>query len=160
MIIIALGTSLGDKAANLREAASFLESIAEGGIQRSSIWETEPVGPSENLFYNAVVALRSELTPQALLHLLKEYEERAGRDLSAARWSDRVIDLDIIGYNGTVYVDADLEIPHPRYHDRLFVLEPLREVVPDWRDPETGNDLEALILRAAPLSLSKSAVKW
>ena len=160
MIVIALGTSLADKAANLRDAASFLESISDEPLIRSSIWETEPVGPSENLFYNAVVALRSDLTPSALLALLKDYEEQAGRDLSAERWSDRIIDLDIIGYNGQLYMDADLEIPHPRYNNRLFVLEPLREIDPDWTDPETCDGIDDLILRAAPLSLSKSTVKW
>ncbi|MCC5926492.1 MAG: 2-amino-4-hydroxy-6-hydroxymethyldihydropteridine diphosphokinase [Bacteroidetes bacterium] len=160
MIYIALGTSLADKAANLREAASFLESISEHKPVYSSIWETEPVGPSQHVFYNAVIGLRCDRTPSALLGLLKEYEEQAGRDLSAPRWSDRIIDLDIIGYNRTVYMDADLEIPHPRYKDRLFVLEPLREIAPDWTDPESGEHIDDLILRAVPLALSKSTVMW
>lgn len=160
MIYIALGTSLDDKAANLREAASFLRSIASKEPGFSSIWETAPVGPSSNTFLNAVAGLESHLSPSALLRSLKEYEEQAGRDLSAARWSDRIIDLDIIGYHGNMYLDADLEIPHPRYKDRLFVLYPLQEVCPGWTDPENGDHIDDLIGRAAPLPLSKSGIKW
>ncbi|KPP99150.1 MAG: 2-amino-4-hydroxy-6-hydroxymethyldihydropteridine diphosphokinase FolK [Bacteroidetes bacterium HLUCCA01] len=160
MIFIALGTSLDDKAANLREAASFLRTVSAGEPKFSSIWETAPVGPSSNTFLNAVAALESPLEPSALLRSVKEYEEQAGRNLSAARWSDRIIDLDIIGYHGRVYLDADLEIPHPRYRERLFVLCPLREVAPGWTDPENGDHIDTLIRNAAPLQLSKSRIKW
>lgn len=158
--VIALGSSSGNRLAHLRKALSYLETLSEGDVKTSSIWETDPVGQAENLFLNAVAGIETTLTPGALLRSLKRYEESAGRDLSAPRWSDRTIDLDIIACGTIVCVEADLEIPHPYYRERRFVLEPLREIYPFWTDPETGDSIDDLILRAPLLRLSKSALKW
>lgn len=160
MICIALGTSVGDKAENLKQALSFLSDFSDVAVKKSSIWETAPVGPSKNTFLNAVVFIESKLLPGKILQAIKVYEEQAGRDLMAPRWSDRIIDLDIIAYNRMIYVDENLEIPHKSYKDRLFVLKPLQEISPNWVDPETGDHIDEIIRRAAPLSLSKSPVKW
>jgi 2-amino-4-hydroxy-6-hydroxymethyldihydropteridine diphosphokinase len=158
--IIALGSSSGDKHIQLRKALNFLETLTEGDITTSSIWETDPVGPAENTFLNAVVRLETSLSPGALLRSLKKYEESAGRDLSAPKWSDRVIDLDIIAYGTHVCLESDLEIPHPMYRERLFVLEPLLEIQPAWTDPENGDSIDDIIRRAPALQLSKTSLKW
>lgn len=159
-VLIALGSSIGNKEQNLKNAQKFLDTISDGALKCSSIWETDPVGPSKNTFFNAVIALNYALTPAELIVKLKQHEENAGRDLHAERWSDRVIDLDIIAFGNKVYNDADLEIPHKLYKTRLFVLEPLREIFPNWIDPESGDHIVEIIQRAAPLRLSKTSVKW
>jgi 2-amino-4-hydroxy-6-hydroxymethyldihydropteridine diphosphokinase len=159
-VVIALGSSLDDKHSYLKNSLRFLKTILGENLQKSSIWETDPVGPSNNTFYNAVVLGETSLNPWELLKGLKKYEVEIGRDPKAIRWSDREIDLDIIAYGSTIYIDADLEIPHPRYIDRLFVLEPLREIAPNWLDPESGEHIENLIVRATPLRLSKTSLKW
>lgn len=159
-VVIALGSSLNDKHTYLKDALRFLETILGDDLKKSSIWETDPVGPSKNTFFNAVVVGETTLKPWELLDALKSHESETGRDTTAARWSDREIDLDIIAYGSTIYVGADLEIPHPRYIDRLFVLEPLREIAPNWLDLESGEHIENLIVRATPLRLSKTSLKW
>lgn len=161
MTIIALGTSLGNKKKNLSEAASFLRSLAaDNSLKQSSIWETDPVGPSEKTFFNAVIAMECDLPPNELLLALKAYETESGRDQSAPRWSDRIIDLDIIARGNNLFIGPELEIPHPLYTKRRFVLCPLQEIMPGWTDPLTGAHIDDLILKADPLRLSKTSLKW
>jgi 2-amino-4-hydroxy-6-hydroxymethyldihydropteridine diphosphokinase len=159
-VILALGSSTGKKLKNLSLAKDFLFELSEGGFRNSSIWETEPVGLAMNTFYNAVIELHSDLSPDELLTRIKEYEELAGRDLTAPRWSDRIIDIDIIDFNGQIHVSANLEIPHPEYKNRRFVLNPLSELYPNWTDALTGCHIDELIFKAPPIQLSKMSVKW
>jgi 2-amino-4-hydroxy-6-hydroxymethyldihydropteridine diphosphokinase len=159
-VVIALGSSLDDKHLYLKDALHFLHTLFGEDLKKSSIWETDPVGPSKNTFYNAVVMGETTLKPWEIFKALKKHESETGRNPNAAKWTDREIDLDIIAYGSSLYIDADLEIPHPRYIDRLFVLEPLREIAPNWLDLESGEHIENLIMRASPLRLSKTSLKW
>jgi 2-amino-4-hydroxy-6-hydroxymethyldihydropteridine diphosphokinase len=161
MVVIALGSSTGNKVENLRDAAAFLLNLTtDETLLRSSIWESDPVGPSQNSFLNAVVAGNIDLKSEALLSLLKNYEQDAGRDPDAPRWSDRVIDLDIIDTDGQIFVGADLEIPHYARQERRFVLEPLQEILPGWTDPETGDPIDNLLENAPVMRLFKTGLKW
>jgi 2-amino-4-hydroxy-6-hydroxymethyldihydropteridine diphosphokinase len=161
MVIIALGSSSADTYANLLAAAEFLQKLTcDGILLRSSIWESEPVGPSNNRYLNAVVAGCIPLEPEVLLARLKAFEEESGRDLDAPRWSDRVIDLDIIDTDGRIFIGPDLEIPHYARQQRLFVLKPLQEILPGWTDPETGDPIDNLIEKAPAMSLFKTGLKW
>jgi 2-amino-4-hydroxy-6-hydroxymethyldihydropteridine diphosphokinase len=159
-VILALGTSSGNKLANLSLAKEFLRSLSTKEFTFSSIWETEPVGLAENLFYNAVLLMETDLSPDQLLQNIKQYEASAGRDLSAPRWSDRIIDIDIIDFNKLMHVSENLEIPHREYLNRRFVLCPLQELFPEWTDPLSGCHIDELIFKAPPIQLSKMSVKW
>lgn len=159
-VILALGSSSGNKLSNLSLAKIFLESLTTVELKFSSIWETEPIGIANNQFYNATIILGTELSPGQLLQKIKHYEASAGRDMSAPRWSDRVIDIDIIDFNKHIFVSESLEIPHKEYKYRRFVLCPLQELSPEWTDPISGCHIDELIFKAPPIQLSKMSVKW
>lgn len=108
-------------------------------LRRSSLYETEPVGTNaQRWFVNCVVEVETELMPLALLRLLKRIEREMGRNPGAgAQPVARSIDLDILAYGQLVANSPELTIPHPRLAERRFVLEPLRELAPDWRHPVT-----------------------
>lgn len=127
-VVIALGSNLGDRAANLRAA------VRELGAQRvtveagSSIWETPPVPADQPRYLNAVVAGETDLDPERLLDVLKHIEWQLGRRPSR-RWGPRPIDLDILLYGDSAYESERLTIPHQRLAERAFVLAPLSEVI-------------------------------
>jgi 2-amino-4-hydroxy-6-hydroxymethyldihydropteridine diphosphokinase len=159
-VTLALGSSLGNKTEILTKSKHFLAGLSSDGIVHSSIWETEPVGIASKPFYNSVVQIYYEGTAESLFKLIKSFESDSGRDLQAPRWSDRLIDIDIIDYYGKMIVTPDLEIPHPRYTHRLFVLHPLQEIDREWTDPLSGDHISDLIKKATPIQLSKKSVKW
>lgn len=128
-VVLALGSNLGDRLANLRAA---VEALKRSGIEVdavSSVWETEPVPPGQPTFLNAVVRGRCTLDPRRLLAVAKEIERELGRE-PGPRWGPRVIDIDILFYGSERLSEPDLEIPHPRITERPFVLLPLAEVWP------------------------------
>ncbi len=154
MIVLALGANLpgpaGPPAVTLAAALEVL--AAEGvGIERvSRLYQSRPVPPSgQPDFRNAAAALRTERSPDALMDLLLGVEARLGRTRSQ-RWEARVIDLDLIDYHSFVTFSRDdrqgLVLPHPRAHDRAFVLDPLADLDPAWRHPILG--ATAMALRA------------
>jgi 2-amino-4-hydroxy-6-hydroxymethyldihydropteridine diphosphokinase len=136
---IALGSNLGDRAALLNAA---LQSLAQhAGIRllaASSFHETQPVGPvPQGPFLNAAAAIHTSLAPLDLLRVLLEIERVHGRDRRhAIRWGPRSLDLDLLTYDQVVTESPDLQVPHPRLKERLFVLEPLAEIMPDLTLPD------------------------
>ncbi len=159
-VVLALGSSMGNKLKRLSEARDFLTGLSSSDIRCSSIWETEPVGIAQNQFYNTVVQIHYDGAQADLLKLIKQHELHAGRDQHSPRWADRPIDIDIIDFGGTFYLDADLEIPHPAYKNRLFVLYPLQDLEPSWMDSVTGDHIEDMIKIAPRMRLSKIKAKW
>ncbi|OAN57312.1 2-amino-4-hydroxy-6-hydroxymethyldihydropteridine diphosphokinase [Sphingomonas sp. TDK1] len=135
--IIALGSNRrGHHGAPRAEVRAALAAI--GGVRKvSRIHETPPLGPSIRRFANAVAWVESGEAPEALLRRLKTIERAFGRR-RGQRWGARVIDLDIILWSGGCRHAPGLVVPHPRYRERRFVLAPLAEVAPAWRDPLTG----------------------
>jgi 2-amino-4-hydroxy-6-hydroxymethyldihydropteridine diphosphokinase len=130
---IGLGSNVGDRLAHLRHAATLLD--ASDGIDvvvASSVYETDPVGPPQPDFLNAVVEVRTSLGARALLRRLKEIEEEIGRR-EAERWGPREIDLDLLTYGDESISDDDLRVPHPGIAGRAFVLVPLAEIAADVR---------------------------
>jgi len=112
--------------------------VAIGGVRAvSRIHETPPLGPSIRRFANAVAEVESGEAPEALLRRLKALERAFGRR-PGQRWGARVIDLDIVLWSGGCWASRTLTVPHPQYRARRFVLAPLAEIAPDWRDPVTG----------------------
>ena len=112
---------------------------------RSSVWLTAPVPVSDQPWYhNAVVRVETAQSPYALLETLQGIENEFGR-VRTVRNAPRVIDLDLIAYNDNVLDRPELIVPHPRMHQRGFVLLPLRELAPDWVHPVSGARLADMI---------------
>ena len=106
-----------------------------------------PIGPSVRRFANAVVLIESDERPPELLARLKSIERAFGRR-SGQRWGARVIDLDIIMWSGGVWHETGLVVPHIAFRERRFVLDPMVEIAPEWRDPISGFSVRQLASRA------------
>ena len=143
---IALGSNRrsrhGSPAATLRAAAAAL-----GGVRAlSKIRATPALGPAGRGFANAVAIVDSDLAPDDLLDALKAIEREFGRR-PARRWGPRVLDLDIVLWSGGAWGGPGPIVPHPEFRKRAFVLEPLAELAPGWRDPLTGATVRQLLAR-------------
>lgn len=130
--IVALGSNIGDKAGNISRALLLL---SEGGdvrpIKVSRNYRTPPWGKTDqDWFVNACVSVATELSPHELLRRCLDVETRMGRERSE-KWGPRVIDLDVLVYDGVEMSDKDLVLPHPHITARAFVLAPLADVAPD-----------------------------
>lgn len=159
-VIIALGSNLNNPHRQLIEAGNFLDSISEKPIQKSSIYKSEPIGPSENDFLNAVAVIETKLKPELLFDKLKEQEKKQGRPSRYPKWIARTIDLDIIDYDNLVIETDTLIIPHKEYSKRLFVLLPLKEVYPSWDDPKSAQKIDELIEQAPEIEIVKTTLNW
>jgi 2-amino-4-hydroxy-6-hydroxymethyldihydropteridine diphosphokinase len=143
---LGLGSNLGDRLANLQRAVDLLADRTGVELLRSSrVYETEPVGPPQPDYLNAVVEVRTELEPRELLDACLGVEAELGR-VRDERWGPRTIDVDILVYDEREIDEPDLVVPHPRMHERGFVLVPLRELEPDPMLPG-GRSVESLRLR-------------
>jgi 2-amino-4-hydroxy-6-hydroxymethyldihydropteridine diphosphokinase len=137
-VILGLGSNLGDREAALAEALSRLAGHGFHTTLRSSLWLTAPVGgPPQGAFLNAVAAGETTLSPEALLSACLETEREMGR-VRTVRNGPRAIDVDILFYGAERRSGPGLVIPHPRLHQRRFVLEPLFEIAPLLEHPVLG----------------------
>lgn len=131
-----LGSNLGDRAAHLQFGVDGLAAEAGRVVALSPVYETEPVGgPPQPDFLNAVVVVETELPARELLRLAKSLEAAAGREppgkTAGTRWGPRPLDIDILMIGDERIDEPDLVVPHPRIHQRAFVLAPLADVAPD-----------------------------
>jgi len=141
---IGLGSNVGDRLGALRRALSLLKGKDAEILKKSDVFETPPVGLTEQpKFLNACVLIKTSMGPQLLLAQLKEIEAAIGRQ-NRGHWGPREIDLDILYIDDLVIRDGELEIPHPRMHERAFVLVPLSQISPQWRHPILGKTVEEL----------------
>jgi 2-amino-4-hydroxy-6-hydroxymethyldihydropteridine diphosphokinase len=143
VLYLSLGTNLGNRLANLKNAISSLPPKVNP-VLHSSIYESEPWGYSDQpLFLNQVIKANTELEPMLLLTYLKETEVRLGRQ-ETFRFGPRLIDLDILFYDDLVINTLSLTIPHPRIAERAFILIPLAEIAPDFLHPVLGKSIQQL----------------
>ena len=143
-VAVALGTNLGDRERTLRDAIHALSSVLTN-IRSSSFHDTAPVGVEpQPRFLNAAVTGDAALTAADVLAALLEIERRFGRERSRAG-APRTLDLDLILCGETVLDGPSLVVPHPRFRERAFVLEPLAEIAPDWVDPVTRRTVAQLL---------------
>ncbi|MBI4397814.1 MAG: 2-amino-4-hydroxy-6-hydroxymethyldihydropteridine diphosphokinase [Candidatus Omnitrophica bacterium] len=133
---IAAGSNLGNRLEHIRSAQRLVAETPEVKfLAGSAIHETMPQGgPPQGLFLNSVWKIETSLDPQALLKLLQSIEKKLGR-VRAVSNGPRIIDLDLLDYDGQVVNEEGLTLPHPRLHERVFVLRPLSEVAPEWIHP-------------------------
>jgi 2-amino-4-hydroxy-6-hydroxymethyldihydropteridine diphosphokinase len=136
---IGLGGNIGEPAVAFRTAVAELRAIGQV-FRVSSLYDSAPRDrPDQPHFLNAAVELETDLEPHDLLAALKRLEIALGRDPNGSRWGPRVIDLDILAFDGRCVTDTehDLIVPHPRFHERRFALEPVAELDPmlhPWRN--------------------------
>lgn len=154
MILIALGANLpgphGGPPETLAAAKTAMAARGIGIVKSSRTWLTAPVPVSGQPWYhNEVVQADTAMTPLALLETLHDIEKEFGR-VRGERNAARVLDLDLLAYNDEIVDRPGLIIPHPRLHERAFVLLPLRDVAPGWAHPVTGTPLPALIAALPP----------
>lgn len=128
---IAVGSNLGDKRNNIEMALEKIDkSLHTKILSRSTLIETDPVGyEDQDVFLNGVFKVSTTLTPKQLINWLMTIEEDLKRE-RLVKWGPRTIDLDVIYYDDLITDDAEIVLPHPRMHERAFVLEPLAEIAP------------------------------
>ncbi|NND45611.1 MAG: 2-amino-4-hydroxy-6-hydroxymethyldihydropteridine diphosphokinase [Xanthomonadales bacterium] len=148
---IGLGSNVGDRSAEIERALAHLSRHPDIVVlRRSSSWRTAAWGREEQRdFHNAVAELETALAPAQLLRVLLETENELGRDRSGPRWGPRRIDLDLLLAEERVLDQPGLSVPHPRMHQRAFVLAPLNELDPDLPIPGHGTVRECLRTLAA-----------
>jgi 2-amino-4-hydroxy-6-hydroxymethyldihydropteridine diphosphokinase len=144
-VLIGLGSNLGDTRTSLQAAVAGITCLLQVE-QVSSLYRTEPVGERRQPeYWNAAVRGSSAEGPSDFLQRLKGLESALGRK-STYRWGPRTIDLDLLGFGPIVANERDLVLPHPRLHQRGFVLFPLIEIAPHWRHPIFGKEIWQLWL--------------
>jgi 2-amino-4-hydroxy-6-hydroxymethyldihydropteridine diphosphokinase len=151
---VGLGSNLGDRAAYLLLGLSALSRLPETRLLRlSPVYETDPVGPPQPPYLNMVAELETELSPKGLLAEMLRVEKALGRE-RRERWGPRTLDLDLLLYGDLVLEEAGLSVPHPRLHERAFVLVPLLDLLPEGRHPLLGQSFAELLA-----SLDASSVR-
>ena len=148
---IALGSNLGDSLAILEGALVCLNQIPGISLQsRASIYLTAPVYLTTPIdlpqpdYLNCCALLKTHLSPEELLRILLKIEADFGR-IRRERWGPRLLDLDLLLFDNLVLETPTLQIPHPRMHERAFVLAPLAEIAPDWIEPISGKPIAKLL---------------
>jgi len=151
---VGLGSNLGDRAAYLLLGLSALSRLPKTHLLRlSPVYETDPVGPPQPPYLNMVAELETELSPKGLLAEMLGVEKALGRE-RRERWGPRTLDLDLLLYGDLVLEEAGLSVPHPRLHERAFVLVPLLDLLPEGRHPLLGQSFAELLA-----SLDASSVR-
>ncbi|MFK8037324.1 MAG: 2-amino-4-hydroxy-6-hydroxymethyldihydropteridine diphosphokinase [Crocinitomicaceae bacterium] len=145
--ILGLGTNMGDKIQNIKEAIAFLKEAKINILKISKVYQTPPWGfKAKDDFFNLAVKIETKLSPILLLVEIKAIELKMGRPIKLeAGYSSRLIDIDIIDFNNETYNYHDLIIPHPYMQSRNFVLYPLRDLEPSYKHPILNKTISQII---------------
>jgi 2-amino-4-hydroxy-6-hydroxymethyldihydropteridine diphosphokinase len=152
-IFLCLGSNIGNRGANLRDAILLIEKNIGKIAKKSHVYETQPWGePNQDPFYNQVLMVNTTLDPRDLLDRISRAERELGRERQE-KWGPRVIDIDILFYGKRIIRDKGLEIPHPELHKRGFVLAPLMEIAPEFEHPLLHKQIDDLYMDCLDESL-------
>ncbi len=144
-VFIGVGSNLGDRAGYLEFARKEILSVPGLiGLQCSPVYETEPVEAEGGTFLNAVWSFETALSPRELLARLQAIEAKAARQRSKPN-AERTLDLDLLAYGNELITEENLRVPHPRMHERRFVLEPFCDLAPEWVHPELKKTARELL---------------
>jgi 2-amino-4-hydroxy-6-hydroxymethyldihydropteridine diphosphokinase len=151
LVYIGLGSNLGDGIRNCRRAIEAIKSDPRNRlVQGSPFYRTDPVGKKDqNWFINGVIAVETSMAPGEFMEFLLSVENEMGR-IREERWGPRIIDLDILFYGDQVLSEGGLRIPHPRLHERRFVLAPLKDIAPDWVHPVFHKTVSQILAELEP----------
>ncbi|APE27809.1 2-amino-4-hydroxy-6-hydroxymethyldihydropteridine diphosphokinase [Aurantiacibacter gangjinensis] len=130
----------------LAKAADWLDGLGQC-LAMAPVIASDPVGPSLRRYANGAALVATDLAPPQMLAALQGIEAEAGRERRGQRWRSRTLDLDIVLWSGGSWSAPGLQIPHPQFRQRSFVLAPASMIAPDWRDPVTGFTLRQLNAR-------------
>jgi 2-amino-4-hydroxy-6-hydroxymethyldihydropteridine diphosphokinase len=146
-VYVGIGSNVGNKKDNFLEAVSRLTKLPDTRvIKESSLYESEPLGEAKDWYVNGAVEIETKFKPDMLLKKFKNIERAMGRKKVKKRWGSRIIDLDILLYDGAVVKKKNLRIPHPEMASRKFVLIPLSEIAPQVIHPELGVTISELLI--------------
>ncbi len=144
-IFLSLGSNLGDRRKNIERALDILESQKAHVVKRSSFYETEPVGVTDQpWFLNMCVEVATTIAPRDLLKVCLAIEDDLGRKRHE-KWGPRIIDIDILFFGSLIIKEYDVIIPHQYLHERRFVLQPLSEIAPEFVHPVLGKTMVELL---------------
>jgi 2-amino-4-hydroxy-6-hydroxymethyldihydropteridine diphosphokinase len=145
-VFLGLGSDLGNREANLLSAIGAVESRVGAINSVSPVYETEPFGfKGDADFLNMVISVETILSPQETLRRVLAIESEMGRKRAESRNISRIIDIDILLYDDDVINDRSLNVPHPRMHERRFVLVPMNDIAPDLKHPVLGKTISELL---------------
>lgn len=146
IVVLSIGSNLGDRIHWILEAYKLLEQAGIFPIKDSSVYESEAWGfEADTPFYNTAIIANTHLTPEEILDQIQHIEHKLGRERTQnVLYSSRNIDIDIIFFNEIVIHNPNLQIPHPLFHKRNFVLAPLNEVIPNFIHPQFEHPIHSL----------------
>ena len=150
LVYLSLGTDLGNKRAHLLQAVGHIAEKTGTISSLSSVYETKPWGfESENDFLNMMVCVETTLSPTEVLDCTQAVEKAMGRTQKTdGSYCDRIIDIDLIAYDDLIFRTEKLQLPHPLFHRRRFVLEPFNEIAPDYIHPGLQKKIKDLLMES------------
>ncbi|MDO4191434.1 MAG: 2-amino-4-hydroxy-6-hydroxymethyldihydropteridine diphosphokinase [Bacteroidales bacterium] len=153
-LILSIGTNLGNRHKNLTDAIAQIAQHIGTCLAQSPFYQSTPWGfESDNLFLNGIVIIDTTLTANDVLTVTQNIEKNIGRKAkTSGHYADRIIDIDLIDYAGIVLTTDTLTLPHPRMHQRNFVLKPLCDVAPNWLHPVLKQTAKELLTNSPDTS--------
>lgn len=157
IVIVGLGANQGNPVEQIKKATSHLQAFANKPVKLSPFWRSEAYGMNDGSsdFVNAVAVFETNLEPMTLLTKMQAIEVELGRPAAHAKNVARTIDLDLLIYGDVTMNSERLTLPHPRIAERLFVLLPLRDLLPDYRHGSEGIEIEELVRQAPAIEISR-----